>query len=35
MAAPVNTVKTYDLVGIKEELADVIYNVDPDGMSSL
>jgi len=30
MAAPVNTVKTYDLVGIKEELADVIYNVDPD-----
>jgi len=28
MAAPVNTVQSYGLVGIREDLADVIYNKD-------
>lgn len=30
MAAPVNTITTASLVGIREDLADVIYNVAPD-----
>lgn len=30
MAAPVNTIQTTSLVGIREDLADTIYNVDPD-----
>lgn len=30
MAAPVNTVQTTSLVGIREDLEDTIYNVDPD-----
>ncbi len=29
MAQPANTFDTYDSVGIREDLADVIYNVDP------
>ena len=29
MAQPTNTFDTYDAVGIREDLADVIYNVDP------
>ena len=29
MAQPTNTFDTYDSVGIREDLADVIYNVDP------
>ena len=30
MAQPANTFSSYDAVGIREDLADVIYNVDPD-----
>jgi len=30
MAQPTNTFDTYDAVGIREDLQDVIYNVDPD-----
>jgi hypothetical protein len=30
MAAPVNTLTTGTLVGMREDLADVIYNIDPD-----
>lgn len=30
MAAPVNTVSTYTINGIREDLSDVIYNIDPD-----
>lgn len=30
MAAPVNTVQSYDMVGIKEQISDVIYNKDPE-----
>lgn len=30
MAQPTNTVDTYDLVGIREDLSDVIYNISPD-----
>ena len=29
MAQPTNTFDTYDAVGIREDLSDVIYNVDP------
>ena len=29
MTQPANTFDTYDSVGIREDLADVIYNVDP------
>ena len=29
MAQPTNTFDTYDSVGIREDLSDVIYNVDP------
>jgi hypothetical protein len=29
MAVPNNTVQTYTRVGIKEDLADVIYNIAP------
>lgn len=29
MAQPVNTYSTYDMVGIREDLSDAIYNVDP------
>lgn len=30
MAAPVNTVQSYAMVGIREQLSDVIYNKDPE-----
>ena len=30
MAQPTNTVDTYSLTGIREDLSDVIYNIDPD-----
>jgi hypothetical protein len=30
MAQPANTFDTYDQVGIREDLSDVIYNIDPD-----
>ena len=30
MAQPANTFDTYDAVGIREDLSDMIYNVDPD-----
>ena len=30
MAQPSNTIDTYDQVGIREDLSDVIHNVDPD-----
>jgi hypothetical protein len=30
MAAPVNTVQSYGMVGIREQLSDVIYNKDPE-----
>ena len=30
MAKPSNTIDTYDQVGIREDLSDVIHNVDPD-----
>lgn len=30
MAQPTNTFDSYDAVGIREDLSDVIYNVDPD-----
>ena len=29
MAQPTNLYDTYDSVGIREDLSDVIYNVDP------
>ena len=29
MAVPTNTVETYNRVGIREDLADVIYNITP------
>ena len=29
MAVPNNTVQTYTRVGIREDLADVIYNISP------
>ena len=29
MAVPTNTVQTYNSVGIREDLADVIYNIAP------
>jgi len=29
MAVPTNTVETFDRVGIREDLADVIYNIAP------
>ena len=30
MAQPANTFSSYDAVGIREDLSDVIYNIDPD-----
>ena len=30
MAAPQNTVSSFDQVGIREDLEDTIYNIDPD-----
>jgi len=30
MTQPTNTFDTYDAIGIREDLSDVIYNVDPD-----
>lgn len=30
MAQPVNTFDSYDQIGIREDLADIIYNTDPD-----
>ena len=30
MTQPANTFDTYDAVGIREDLSDMIYNVDPD-----
>lgn len=30
MAQPTNTYDTYDMVGIREDLKDVIFNIDPD-----
>ena len=29
MAQPSNTLDSYDVVGIKEDLRDVIYNISP------
>jgi len=30
MALPVNTFTTFDAIGIREDLSDVIYNVSPE-----
>ena len=33
MSVPTGTLTTYDSIGEREDLADVIYNVDPTGLS--
>lgn len=35
MAVPTNTFETYDAIGNREDLTDVIYNIAPTGHSVL
>lgn len=35
MSVPTNTEQTISLVGLREDLVDLIYNVDPTGFSVL